>query len=453
MKDDTEIRLREWFGRQMPEEPERLHQYLIGVPQARALPRRGGNGMWTSRTRIALAGLAASLVLAVVVGSVLMTLNGRHSTVGSSDTPEPTPTGSPSARPTVAGLAPTGSMSHARVSPSAVVLKDGRVLVVGGEAAVPSGGPKELSAETYDPATGKFAAAGQMSVRRYGPAVALLPDGRVLVAGGHDGTHSMTSAEIFDPATNSFSPTGSLHSSHDWGRAISLADGRVLVVGGLNGTAQAEIYDPATREFATTGSMAGPRGEFAAVLLRDGRVLVAGGSVPEDGMFAETATAEIYDPATGRFTATGSLAQPREEPTATLLADGRVLVAGDGGDTPEELYDPQTGKFSATGTMIERRNGCSATPLPDGRVLIVGGQAVLPVERAGDYRVLTTTEIYDPTTRAFSPGPKLSMARTYASSVLLRDGSVLVIGGYGGSGSDLLVGAAVIQSSAEVGLP
>ena len=130
-----------------------------------------------------------------------------------------------------------------------------------------------------------------------------------------------------------------------------------------------------------------------------------------------------------------------------------MLVAGDGGDTPEELYDPQTGKFSATGTMIERRNGCSATPLPDGRVLIVGGQAVLPVERAGDYRVLTTTEIYDPTTRAFSPGPKLSMARTYASSVLLRDGSVLVIGGYGGSGSDLLVGAAVIQSSAEVGLP
>jgi hypothetical protein len=170
------------------------------------------------------------------------------------------------------------------------------------------------------------------------------------------------------------------------GPAVLLRDGRVLVIGGSDTSgkpvASAQIYDPKTGRFSPTGSMvtAPPGGVSVATLLADGRVLVAGGSSGEpcgNGGCPGVATAEIYDPATGKFSPTGSMTEPRWGCTGTLLPDGRVLIAGgiatNSPLTSAEIYDPATGKFSSTASMSGGHSWATATLLPDGRVLIAGG--------------------------------------------------------------------------------
>jgi hypothetical protein len=144
--------------------------------------------------------------------------------------------------------------------------------------------------------------------------------------------------------------------------------------------------------------MATDRAFDAATLLADGRVLVAGGS----DRHGELASAEIFDPKTGTFTATGSMATRRIYTTATLLPDGRVLVAGGGGDYADrqflasaEIFDPNAGTWAATGSMAEARTWGAAVPLKDGRVLVTGGY--------GDLAPLASAELYDPVAGTFSP--------------------------------------------------
>ena len=185
--------------------------------------------------------------------------------------------------------------------------------------------------------------------------------------------------------------------------ATSLQDGRVLVVGGGDegyaSVRSAELYDPATGSFSPTGSMKNRRWLHTATLLQDGRVLIAGGRSPKDSTYASV---EVYTPGSGTFTSTGSMLASRKSHTATLLPDGRVLVSGGEeqndigipGKTlsSTELYDPATGKFTANASMGDRRSGQTATSLDDGRVLVAGGSYIAD---AGGIR-LTSAVLYQP---------------------------------------------------------
>ena len=178
-----------------------------------------------------------------------------------------------------------------------------------------------------------------------------------------------------------------------WHTATLLLNGNVLVAGGYssggNATASAELYDPTTGNFSLTGSMAVPRQSFTATLLLNGKVLVTGG-------LQNINSAELYDPATGLFSITGIMAVPRQSFTATLLPNGEVLVAGGYSEVliPEpitasaELYNPATGNFSSTGSMTTTRENHTATLLTNGKVLIAGG------DNAGSGYPIASAELF-----------------------------------------------------------
>jgi hypothetical protein len=348
----------------------------------------------------------------------------------------------PTLAPKTGTFSPTGSMTEARVYDTATLLTDGSVLVTGGTVPEGTDAVPVSSAELYGPKTGAFTATGSMDTSRTSQTATLLPNGRVLVAGGYGGCNAsicntLASAELYDPATGTFSPTGSMATPREDQTATLLSDGQVLITGGGEpgniSFASAELYNPATGAFTATGSMATARAGDTATLLTDGRVLIAGGQGPTAGDVL--ASAELYDPATGTFSPTGSMATARSDQTATLLSDGRVLIAG-GGDTSgalasAELYDPTTGTFSPTGSMTTASEYHTATLLPSGRVLIAGGEG----NGTGDV-VLASAELYDPTTGTFSPTGSMTAVCTAQTATLLSDGRVLLAGGgdpYAGS--------------------
>ncbi len=268
-----------------------------------------------------------------------------------------------------------GDMSIARVGHEAVLLSSGKVLILGGWI----GRTVTDSVEEYDPATRKFVVAGKMTTKRAHPSATLLGNGDVLIAGGieTDGRDGLATAEIYHAATRTFEALPSMHEAHLAHTATLLNDGRVLLAGGRGTTvtAMAEIYDPHTRQFVVTGSLNFARYKHTAALLPDGRVLVAGGSDARDWN-GTTNSAEVYDPQTQRFSATSSLAEARFKlpDEAAVLSSGLILVAGGGKHV--ELYDGKTGKFSLAGGEIDdARHYMSETRLRDGRVLLAGGYA------------------------------------------------------------------------------
>ena len=332
-----------------------------------------------------------------------------------------------------AGFVPTETMTGECSWCTAVLLEDGRVLVLGGHEGE---GPV---AEIYDPSTWTFTPTGRPSNSMVGDAV-LLDDGRVLVVGLSATDPRSAVAQIYDPASGAFRSIE--RSGHEGQAAVRLADGRVLIVGqdliGV-GNGSAVIFDPASDTFSATGPAIVQRGLYVtATLLDNGRVLVAGGE--------PSGSAEIYDPKSGTFAPTGSLTTARDAFTATSLVDGRVLVVGgsDGGTgalASAEIYDPVNGAFALTGSMAAPRFGHVAALLPDGRVLVIGGGA-----GTQDRSTESTAEIYDPATGVFTPAPAPTTNRLGATAVSLADGNVLVLGHYPGN----VGGSRAASKSAEI---
>jgi hypothetical protein len=281
------------------------------------------------------------------------------------------------------------------LSGPAVNLDGATVLVVGGMTLRSDGMRlKSNLAEIYNLGSHTFRLTGSMADARYGHTATRLADGRVLVVGGADlmdGIDNLATAEIYDPSTGKFTRTGSMAQGRADHTATLLADGRVLIAGGFGGgtlpLATAEIYDPATGRFTSTGPMTVARVNHAATLLAGGSVLITGGLDSDSNVLS---SAEIYDPTSQTFHAIASMTTAREWHTATGLNDGRVLIVGgvEGGShslgpvtlATAEIYDPSTGKFSATGSMHTARYGHTATALIYGQVVVAGGQGTYSLE-------------------------------------------------------------------------
>ena len=308
-----------------------------------------------------------------------------------------------------------GSLAVGRNSANSVVLPNGKVLVVGGHAST----GYTPTCELYDPATGTWATTGSASKGRRFNSLSLLSTGKVLSAGGNTsgGLAADTSTELYDPVWGTWSAGAPMGTGRNQHTASILPNGHVLVAGGDNhgSLATAEIYDPVTNSWMGTSSMAKARGNHHAHVLANGKVLVAGGSgaVPWNG-------AELYDPATSSWSSAGNSSAIHVDAGSVLLDDGRVLLVG-GETRTADVYDPVSNTWRTTGSLAVGRRYVTATRLPGGKVLVVGG--------ATHIAYAATAELYDPATGTWSSSATLNVHRGSHVTTLLGNGRVLVAGG------------------------
>ena len=332
----------------------------------------------------------------------------------------------------------TGSLNVPRLGPAATLLPNGKVLIAGGSN---NGSPPYLtSAELYDSSTGTWTFTGSMNVARSFPVATLLANGKVLITGAAS-ISELASAELYDPSSGTWSLTGSMNVARDSNTATLLPNGKVLVVGGtsdgIHGLTSAELYDPSSGTWSLTGSLNVARYNHTATLLPNSQVLVAGGYNNGD-----LTSAELYDPSSGIWSLTGALNLARELHTATLLPKGQVLAAGGvnfGHVDPAaaELYDPSSGTWTLTGSLNVTRYNHTATLLPNGQVLVAGNGA--------------SAELYDPSSGTWTLTGSMNVARTQHTATLLPNGNVLVAGGFNGSGP--LVSAELFSLSSDTTPP
>lgn len=333
-------------------------------------------------------------------------------------------------------LQPRDPSPIARTDHRAVDLADGRVLLVGG------GSPSPLpwaNTELFDPASGTYAPAGELSTGRRAPALVSLPDGSVMSFGGESSTSSFevaTRVEQWDPVALAWSVRGNTLCNRSRHTATRLADGRVLLVGGeaFGGplaARAAEIWVPGQGARPLAGALGRHRAAHTATLLADGRVLLVGGYDPVQGGLVEAA--ELFDPATETFAATGPLGEPRCYHAAVRLPDGCVWVAGGEVDAVTvrasvERFDPVTGAWSRGGDLGLARTELRALLLGTAQILVAGG---IVLGGAATDRV----ELWDLRTgTARTVAAPMPSPRSGHSLHLLPDGRVVGFGGDPGSG-------------------
>ena len=361
-------------------------------------------------------------------------------------------------RPKDAAWIVTGSLNTPRTRHTATLLVDGRVLVVGGIGAyyADRGYSALGSAELYDPATQAWTPTGSLNAPRDDAAAILLRNGEVLVAGGWP---SGNTAELYDPGNGTWSYTGSLAVDHLKPTMTLLRDGRVLLVGGTDNfdvVHTAEIYDPESGTWSVAPAPSYARSEHTATLLQDGTVLIDGGIVGDydpDIEFAPPARSELYDAVSNRWSEVGA-ARIAFDTTATLLPNGNVLTAGGYGarscgngcgittfGVAADLYDAGAKLWKPTGNLLAPRAGHTATLLRDGRVLVAGG----------DWKGGAFAETYDVASGVWSWAAPLNTPRSSHTATLLLDGSVLIAGGEIATGNgfvNTVIGSAELYSSA-----
>lgn len=346
-----------------------------------------------------------------------------------------------------------GSLAQARCRHAAVRLKDGKVLVAGGQDFVDSSGLN--SCEIFDPLTLTFSPTGSLNFHRFDMPFTLLGDGRVLAAGGYSSetwdpssgawtsiaapsigwkpravllpngqvlvVDLQMSMETFDPVRNKWSSTTWFNRGPWMDYSISLLkNGRVLIVGGTDGQFQpvkdAVIFDPAASTWAIAEDLGTPHVGHSAVTLLDGRVLVTGGYLPGG---------EIYDPSTNQWANTSFSVASRIRHSSTRLQDDRILLAGGIGwlpRGPSDIFDPVTGAWSSTGPMITPRINHTATLLQNGHVVLAGGTTAT-------YKPINATEEFNPTTGLWTTVGAMKQPRYAHRAVILPNGRVLVVGG------------------------
>jgi hypothetical protein len=320
----------------------------------------------------------------------------------------------------------TATMAYVRYGHIALGLNDGKVLIAGGY----NGSAYLQTAELYNPATNTFALTGSMtSVRGLGGGV-LLSDGRVLAFGGYNGSGVTNTAEIYNPSTGTWSATGSMVGSRYLPYGVRLSDNRVLAMGGFN-DATTEIYNPSTGTWSAAASMNGGRYLGGVVLLNDNTVLACGGMTAIYPA-AINATCQKYNSSTNTWSTTGAPVAPRAGAIFAKLADGRVLAGGGMNAAytylaTAEVYNPTAGTWAATGSLSTARYATAFAALTDGTVLAAGGY--------NGTSYLATAELFNPGAGTWSATVSLSTAGLgyWSPAARLFDGSVLVSGGYNGT--------------------
>ena len=325
----------------------------------------------------------------------------------------------------VQSLRQVATLQTARAAHTATTLPSGDVLMVGGMA---DGGGSVASVELFDVGNNTLQEVGSLAKRRAGHTATSLGGGRLLIAGGYDGDYH-ASLEIFEPSARRFRSAGSLLEERSGHTATLMPDGRVLFVGGVGRgwtfLRSAELYDPKTGRSEPVGSMNDPRESHTSTLLADGRVLIIGGHSGRRLNMEVYASVESYSPRTRRFETAATLATARHKHDAIKLADGRVLVIG-GADRSDrvhfattEIYSPQTATFQRGPSMANQRYKIAGTTvlLPSGDVLVTSGARVAELLDVGSW---TFNEV---------PG-RFPSAYRFAAAAPLRDGDVLIAGGY-----------------------
>jgi len=331
----------------------------------------------------------------------------------------------------------TGSLPQAIWAAASVVLHDGRVMVVGGTSSKASD-HSVATASIFDTKTGRWIAVTPMLQPRTLAMAVTLADGSVLVAGGLRDGLPLDTAERYIPETGTWVAAGRLNLPRTQGTLTLLDDGRVLAAGGgiegspgWTATASAEMFDPRSGSWSIVAAMSVARANGTATLLRDGTVLVTGGSTTFEGQSGKvTAVTEIYSPKLNSWRKVASMSKPRYAFGATLLQDGRVLVAGgwyaepssDHSHNTAEIYDPTTAKWTAAATMATGLAQYSLVGLRDGRVLALGG-----VDSTN--KIFAASELYDPASGLWTAAAALAVPAILPAVQVLADGRVLVAGG------------------------